>query len=90
MGRTLKRPGLGRRQRIPFGQYAVVLTPEPEGGYTVTVPALPGCISDGDTIDHAKRNAREAIRCHLGSLLKHGEPIPTDETISTTVLVGLS
>lgn len=79
-----KRP----RVRVPVGQFTVVLTPEPDGGFTVTVPALPGCISHGDDLRSAKRNAREAIECHLGSMLKHGERIPVDDTISTTVLVG--
>lgn len=74
--------------RVPLGQYVVVLTPEPEGGFTVTVPALPGCVSHGDNLDDAKSNAREAIECHIGSLLKHGEHVPVDQTISTTVLVG--
>jgi antitoxin HicB len=74
--------------KIPVGQYTIILTPEPEGGYTVTVPALPGCISHGDDIESAKRNARETIECHLGSLIKHGEAVPVDETVSTAVLVG--
>jgi predicted RNase H-like HicB family nuclease len=64
------------------------LSPEPEGGFTVTVPALPGCISHGDSINDAKANAREAIECHIGSLLKYGDQVPNDQTISTTVLVG--
>ncbi len=79
-----------KKLRIPVGQYTVVLTPEPEGGFTVTVPALPGCVSHGDDLDSAKANAREAIECHLASMIKHKEPVPVDETISTTVLVGRS
>ncbi len=43
----------------------VVLTPDLyDGGYTVTVPALPGIVTDGETIDEALANAREAIECH--------------------------
>ena len=75
---------------IPVGQYTVILSPEPEGGFTVTVPALPGCVTHGNDLASAKRNAREAIECHLLSMLKHGEPIPVDETVSTSVLVGQS
>ncbi len=82
----LRRGGTGAT--IPVGQYVVILTPEPEGGFTVTVPALPGCVTHGDDLASAKRNAREAIECHLASMLKHGEPIPVDETVSTSVLVG--
>jgi predicted RNase H-like HicB family nuclease len=81
-----------RRRRgskvIPVSQYTVILSPEPEGGFTVTVPALPGCVTHGDDLVSAKQNAREAIECHLASMLKHGEPIPVDETVSTSVLVG--
>jgi len=43
----------------------VILEPSDEGGYTVTVPALPGCISEGDTRDEAIRNIREAIQLYL-------------------------
>jgi len=56
--------------------YTVVLLREAEGGYTVVVPALPGCFSEGDTVPEALDMAQEAIRCHLSSLRKHGEPIP--------------
>jgi antitoxin HicB len=57
----------------------VLLTPDPEdGGSTVTVPALPGCITEGDTVDEALANAREAIACHLQGLAIDGEPIPEE------------
>ena len=52
------------------------LREEPEGGYTVVVPALPGCISYGETMQEATRNAREAIDLHLQNLAAHNEPIP--------------
>lgn len=54
----------------------------------MTVPVLPGCITYGEDLASAKRNAREAIECHLASMLKHGESIPLDETVSTSVMVG--
>jgi predicted RNase H-like HicB family nuclease len=54
----------------------------------VTVPAIPGCVTDGDDLASAKANAREAIECHLASMIKHGEPVPLDPTVSTSVLVG--
>lgn len=75
-------------RRIPVGHYSVVLTPERGGGYTVTAPALPGCVTFGRDVASAKRNAREAIECHIGSILEHGERVPVDETISTSVTVG--
>lgn len=43
----------------------VVLEPSEEGGYTVYVPSLPGCISEGDTRDEALENIREAIELYL-------------------------
>ncbi len=46
----------------------VVLEPSEEGGYTVYVPALPGCISEGDTAEEAMKNIREAIELYLEPL----------------------
>ena len=43
----------------------VILEPSDEGGYTVSVPALPGCISEGDNIDEALANVQEAIKLYL-------------------------
>ena len=53
----------------------VVLEPSDEGGYTVLVPSLPGCISEGDTKEEALKNIREAIALYL-------EPIEDDQTFS--------
>ncbi|MCO5163176.1 MAG: type II toxin-antitoxin system HicB family antitoxin [Mesorhizobium sp.] len=43
----------------------IVLEPSPEGGFTVFVPSLPGCVSEGDTRDEAMRNIREAVELYL-------------------------
>ena len=56
-------------------RFFVDLDPAGEG-YTVTVPVLPGCIAEGNTIDEAIVNAREAIACHLEGLLLTGDEIP--------------
>jgi predicted RNase H-like HicB family nuclease len=56
--------------------YQINLVPEPEGGYTVLVPSLPGCVSFGTSIEEATTNAREAVQLHLESLAAHGDPIP--------------
>jgi predicted RNase H-like HicB family nuclease len=56
--------------------YKVILEPQEEGGYTVTVPSLPGCISEGDTCDEALVNIRDAIELYLESLQADGLPIP--------------
>ncbi|NLX13751.1 MAG: type II toxin-antitoxin system HicB family antitoxin [Phycisphaerales bacterium] len=64
-------------------RYQIILRAEPEGGYTVMVPALPGCITWGKTIRQAKRMVRDAISGYLVSLAKHGEPIPDDDDLLT-------
>ncbi|HUO05007.1 MAG TPA: type II toxin-antitoxin system HicB family antitoxin [Candidatus Binataceae bacterium] len=51
--------------------YQISLVPEDEGGYTVIVPSLPGCISYGRTVEEATANAREAIELHLENLKAH-------------------
>jgi len=68
-------------------RYTVVLTPEPRaGGYSVEVPALPGCLSQGDTVDEALNNIREAIGLHTWGMRRDGEDLPEDVTpIVTTV-----
>ncbi len=58
--------------------YNIHLEREPEGGYTVTVPALPGCVTWGENYGHALEMAQEAIQCVLESLKKDGEPIPEE------------
>ena len=53
-----------------------------EDGYVVaSVPALPGCHSQGRTIEEARRNIREAMQGYLASLQFLGEPIPAEETV---------
>lgn len=59
--------------------YRIILKPEPEGGFTVTVPALPGCVTYGATIEEAREMAADAIQGYLSSMAKHAEPI-TDDT----------
>jgi predicted RNase H-like HicB family nuclease len=62
-------------------RYTVVLTPEAEeGGYSVSVPALPGCYSQGETVEEALAQIRAAIALHIWSLEQEGEPIPEDVT----------
>lgn len=60
-------------------EYTVVLTPDPEdGGFTVTVPALPGCITEGDTLEEALAMAQDAIELYVESLIAHNEAVPND------------
>jgi predicted RNase H-like HicB family nuclease len=66
----------------------VILIPDSEeGGYTVIVPSLPGCISEGDTLDDALANIKEAIEFHLESMTAHGEPIPEDNGLPLQIAV---
>ncbi|MCG3197652.1 MAG: type II toxin-antitoxin system HicB family antitoxin [Candidatus Omnitrophica bacterium] len=69
--------------------YTVHLEPDEEGGYTVTVPALPGCVTEGDDYEEAMANAQEAILCYLESLLKDGEPIPLEPQPVGVIDIGL-
>ena len=58
--------------------YRIILTEEPEGGYTANVPSLPGCITYGDNVNHAIEMAKEAIEGYLAVLKEQGEDIPDD------------
>ncbi len=58
--------------------YRIILTEEPEGGYTVIVPSLPGCITYGQNVNHAIDMAKEAIEGYLEVLKEQGEEIPDD------------
>ncbi len=62
-----------------MAKYTVVLEPNhPEEGYTVRVPALPGCVTYGRTRDEALSRAREAIEGFVEGLRKAGEPVPEE------------
>jgi len=58
--------------------YNLIFRPEPEGGFTVIVPALPGCVTYGKNLQEAKKMAEDAISGYIESLKKHKESIPTD------------
>jgi predicted RNase H-like HicB family nuclease len=60
-------------------EYTVILEPASESrGYTVLVPALPGCITQGRTQKEALSRAREAIAAYIESLEADGEPVPEE------------
>lgn len=68
--------------------YKILLRKEPEGGYTVIVPSLPGCVTYGETVEEAIEMAKEAIELYIESLREHGEEIPTEEgTLEYTLTV---
>lgn len=65
-----------------FYSFQVVVEKEPEDdGYYAYSPTLPGCFSNGKTIEEARRNIREAIEQHLASLAEHSQVIPQDNRL---------
>lgn len=59
-------------------RYTVVLEREGDAGYVVSVPALPGCVSQGDTREEAIVNIREAIELYIEDCRDAGDPIPSE------------
>jgi len=66
----------GERGVMKVLSYRTVLRREPEGGYTIMVPSLPGCVTYGETVDHALTMAKESIELYIESLQAYGEEIP--------------
>ncbi len=58
--------------------FSVFYQEDPDGGYVALVPALPGCHTQGETLEEAETNVKEAIELYLESLAAHGEPIPEE------------
>jgi predicted RNase H-like HicB family nuclease len=66
--------------------YRILLKKEPEGGYTVIVPSLPGCVTYGDTIEESIEMAQEAIELYIESLVEHGEEVSTSDGMLEYIL----
>ena len=67
---------------MKFYSFEIVIEKEAEDeGYLAYSPTLPGCFSNGRTIEETKRNIREAIEQHLAALLSHGQSIPQHEQL---------
>lgn len=66
--------------RRPYRTYTVLIHrgDADEGGYWAEVPALPGCVTQGDTLDELMTNAHDAIHVYLAMCARHGDPIPTE------------
>jgi predicted RNase H-like HicB family nuclease len=62
-------------------QYTAIFEAQPDGGYHASCPALPGCHSEGDTLDESIANIRQAIAVYLESLQAHGEPLPIEDIL---------
>ena len=59
-------------------RYTVLLEPEDDGGFVASVPALPGCISQGDSREEALANIREAVALYIEDCREAGDPVPTE------------
>ena len=67
---------------VTYYSFQIVIEKEPEdAGYYAYSPTLPGCFSNGLTIEETKRNIRQAIEQHLESLRAHGQPVPQNDAI---------
>lgn len=67
---------------MKFYSFQIVIEKEPEDdGYYAYSPTVPGCFSNGRTIEEARRNMREAIQQHVESLLSHAQSIPQQESV---------
>ena len=67
-----------RHENLSEYSFTVLFEPAAEGGYVVTCPALPGLVTEGDTLAEARKMAKDAIRAYVESLRKDGGPIPKD------------
>lgn len=73
-------------------KYTAIFEPAEEGGYVVTVPALPGCISEGDTFEEAVMMIKDAMKGYLAVTKKEGLEIPkeTEDVVVTKISVPAS
>ncbi len=62
-------------------RYTAIFEAQPDGGYHAFCPALVGCHSEGDTLDEAIENIREAMTVYIESLTAHGEPLPVENIL---------
>lgn len=68
-------------------KFSVDIIPEEDGaGFYVIVPALPGCFSQGKTVEDAKKNVEKAISLHIESLIQEGSTVPSEGTSFQTVI----
>ena len=76
--RRLKKMGTVPKAKENPVRYTVVLEQEEDGGYVASVPALPGCVSQGDNRAEALSNIREAIELYIEDCRDAGDPVPTE------------
>ena len=72
-------------------QYTIILHPDTEeGGYTVTVPAWPGCITQGETLEEAIAMAKDAIRLHIEGLIAEGESVSEEQEHPQAIVISVA
>ena len=72
-------------------RYTILLDPDDEeGGYTVTVPALPGVVTQGETVEECLERAREAIGLHIEGLIARGMPVPEERVQPQLAIVSVA
>jgi predicted RNase H-like HicB family nuclease len=70
--------------------YTILLEPDSDlGGYTVTVPALPGCVTQGETLEEAITMAKDAIRLFIETLIDAGEQVPLEDEHPQTITISV-
>lgn len=72
-------------------KYTIILEPEAEeGGYTVTVPSLPDCVTQGETMEEAIAMAKDAIRLFVETLIENSEPVPEEREHPQAIVVSVA
>lgn len=71
--------------------YTIILHPDvEEGGYTVIVPALPGCVTQGETLEDAIAMAKDAIRLYIDTLIVDGLPVPEEHEHPQAIVIEVA
>ena len=71
-----------KKLQQPVYHYTAIFERNEHGGYTVTVPALPGLVTEGKNLDEAHRMAQDAIRCYIEGLRNANQPVPQEEEVA--------
>ena len=71
-------------------RYTIILHPDEEGGYAVTVPALPGVTTQGETIEEAIAMAKDAIALWIADAEEHGERIPEETNHPQAIVIDVA
>jgi predicted RNase H-like HicB family nuclease len=71
-------------------RFTAIFEPQPDGGYHAKCPSLPGCHSEGDTLQEADANIREAIGVYVESMIAHGETPPTEDILIKPLEIAIA